>query len=169
MGASAWLDPKRSRAHESRTWLCSCTWYDSKEPNWKHHHHQTEIILKLNHRHQLFWKVLFFYGRLGLDVCPISSCSTFPWTLPTQAPDKAISCHPSQTLPKSSCPCPHTFSPIYPRCCCSILIHGLYHQTTSQGTLSKAFSKSTKAIQRSFFLAKYFSCDKISMVRWVWN
>src|SRR5664279_158911 len=32
------------------------------------------------------------------------------------------------------------------------------HHTTSLETLSKAFSKSTKAIHRSFFLAKYFSC-----------
>src|SRR5664279_2422076 len=33
------------------------------------------------------------------------------------------------------------------------------HHTTSLGTLSKAFSKSTKAIHRSFFFAKYFSCS----------
>src|SRR5664279_1596413 len=33
------------------------------------------------------------------------------------------------------------------------------HHTTSLETLSKAFSKSTKAIHRSFFLAKYFSCS----------
>ena len=33
------------------------------------------------------------------------------------------------------------------------------HQTTSLGTLSKAFSKSTKAIQSSLFLARYFSCS----------
>ena len=64
--------------------------------------------------------------------------------------------------------------PIYPHCRCSILIHGQFitdtihsstpkhlkaHQTTSRGTLSKAFSRSTKAIQSSLFLAKYFSCS----------
>src|SRR5208282_1355933 len=32
------------------------------------------------------------------------------------------------------------------------------HQTTSRGTLLKAFSRSTKAIQTSCFLARNFSC-----------
>ena len=68
-------------------------------------------------------------------------------------------------------------SPIYPHCHCSILIHGLYHRhypfihtQTSHcppnhfpgkpcQRPSKAFSKSTKAIQSSLFLAKYFSCS----------
>ena len=38
-------------------------------------------------------------------------------------------------------------------------IHLNAHQTTSVGTLSKALSQSTKAIQSSLFLARYFSCS----------
>ena len=33
------------------------------------------------------------------------------------------------------------------------------HQTTSRGTLSNAFSKSTKTIHRSLLFARYFSCS----------
>ena len=51
--------------------------------------------------------VHFFHAKLGLDVCLISSPSTYLWILPIQAADQAISCHSLHTLPKFSCPYPH--------------------------------------------------------------
>src|SRR6266496_4724918 len=37
------------------------------------------------------------------------------------------------------------------------------HHTTSRGTRSKAFSKSTNAIHRSWLFVRYFSCNCLTM------
>ena len=71
------------------------------------------------HHHHLFWSSFLHHAKLGLNICPISSPSIYPWILPTQAADQAnyVFCQ----KPTSSLPAPantfHSRQPSPPYLC----------------------------------------------------
>ena len=58
-----------------------------------HHHHH-------HHHHHLFWKRPFFHAKLGLDVCPKSSLSTYPKNSPLRMQTKQPHVIPHTLFPR---------------------------------------------------------------------
>ena len=75
-------------------------------PDCHHHHHNH------HHHHHVFWKCSFLPPYTRVEHLPIWGLSTYPWILPIQAVNQALSCHHPHFFPSLPIP-PLTFRPCH--------------------------------------------------------